>query len=316
MPAVALRVEEPSFQASIVNYAKDVCRRCRIPRADVDDLVQAVLTEILASNHSFRAEQGDFETWTRAVVWNVIRQHARNSKRHVEHFSAYPPNLEDHPAPDPSPELCARREQARCAVLEAAEDLSPLHVRVFVLHVVHELTHVEISNELGISESNSQKCYQRTRDHLARCLSGKVFSAMPPDVIGCNDSWAANVPHSRWNEWSHYSGQVAAAIVALLLFVPSNHASYTHAAASGEIRVSASKNDAMYPPDKRSDVRDEPAVFRDTLAGKLEPASLPSVRVVATPTKSNDKPTYAPQPAPLPPYKHVERTSANRPHAR
>jgi hypothetical protein len=68
MPATALQVDESTFHAYIEKYAVDLCRRWRIPRGEVDDVVQEVWTEILASLASFRPD-GDFSNWTRGIAW-------------------------------------------------------------------------------------------------------------------------------------------------------------------------------------------------------------------------------------------------------
>ena len=185
---------------------------------------------------------------------------------------------------------------------------------VFVLHTVDGLSHVEIGENLNISESKSQKCYQRARDRLARCLSGKVLSVMPVEVIGCNDSAPSTVGHSRWNERSHYVGQVAAVILALLTVIPLNQASSMLASASGEIpTIASTTNDAMYPSDKQAYVQDEPVVLRDAPSVKPEPVSLPSVGAVSVPTKFVGKPAPSRPRTQVPPFTYTAQPSANRP---
>ena len=313
MPATALRVDESNFRACIEKYAVELCRRWRIPRGEVDDLVQEVWTEILASVESFCADKGDFATWTRAITWKVIREHVRDSQRYAKRFSEYPSSIDEHPAPDASPERYAQREQAKCFIFKAAEKVSAQQMSVFVLHTVDGLSHVEIGENLNISESKSQKCYQRAQKRLARCLSGKVLSVMPVEVIGCNDSAPSTVGHSRWNERSHYAGQVAAVILALLTVIPLNQASSMLASASGEIpTIASTTNDAMYPSDKQAYVQDEPVVLRDAPSVKPEPVSLPSVGAVSVPTMVVDKPVPVPLFGPLPPRKYPPRSLDNQ----
>jgi len=313
MPATALQVDESTFHAYIEKYAVDLCRRWRIPRGEVDDVVQEVWTEILASLASFRPD-GDFSNWTRGIAWKVIRKHVRKSQQYAKRFSEYHANIDEHPAPDPSPERYVQREQARCLISIAAQGVSSRQMAVFVLHAIDGMTHVEIADELDVSESTSQKCFQRTRDHLARCLRGKVFSAMPLDVIGCNEPAPSTVGHSRWNERSHYAGQVAAVILALLTFIPSNHALSVPASASGEIRTIASiQTAAMYELDKHLYLHDEPWVLRDAPSIKSEPASLPSVRAVSVPTRVVDKPAHLRGRRPVPSYHYTAQPSAHRP---
>lgn len=175
MPALALRIEAPPAYKGVVAYAMELCRKWHIPRVDVDDVVQKVLTEIHASLPSFQSEKGDFVPWTRGITWKVIRRYQQEAQQYAKLFSEYPPNIEEHPTPDPSPQRHVEREQANCLISHAAQKVSAQQMNVFVLHAVDGMSHVEIGEELKIPKWRSQKSFQRTRDHLARCLHGKVL---------------------------------------------------------------------------------------------------------------------------------------------
>jgi predicted DNA-binding protein (UPF0251 family) len=225
--------------------------------------------------------------------------------------------MDDHAAPEPSPEWCARRKQARCAIANAAENLPSRQVEVLVLHVVDDMSHGDIADELDISESASQKCYQRARNHLARCISDEAFSVMPPFVSGCNDSVSFSETTSRWTERSHYVGQIVATILAFLAFIPSSQTPQMRASMTGEIRVLGPvQNAVMYRSDERVVAHDEPFVFRDAPNVKQEPASLPSVRVVSTPAKVGNKLPPPPEYVPHLSHKHEPSTSDHRPKGR
>jgi RNA polymerase sigma-70 factor (ECF subfamily) len=316
MPATALRVDESSFRACIEKYAKDLCRRWHIPRGDVDDLVQEVLTEILASLGSFSSDKGNFVNWTRGIAWKVIRRYGRDSQRHAKRFAEYPSGIDEFPAPDPSAEQCLQREQARRTVSKAVENLPAREAEVLLLHAVNGMVHRDIGQKLDISESASQKCFQRTRDKLAECLSDELRCAVPPFATGCDEP-ASREGVSRWHERSHYAGQVTATILAFLMFVASNQAPLSPASATGQIPASGpAQITEMYQLDKHSDVHDEPAVLRDAPSVKLEPASLPSVRAVSTPTSVVDKPAPFPLFGPLPSRKYTPRTSDHPPRGK
>jgi len=136
---------------------------------------------------------------------------------------------------------------------------------------------------------------------------------MPVEVIGCNDSAPSTVSHSRWHERSHYAGQVAAAILAFLTFVPSNQSPLSYASITGRVPASGSAHNAvMYPSDKQTYMQDEPAVLRDVPSVKPEPASLPSVPAVSVPTRVVDKPTPLPLFGPLPSRKYPPRSLDNQ----
>jgi len=147
MPAPAQRFFEPTFRESIANYVTVQCRLYRIRRVDIEDVVQDALTKILARIDMFRAEKGDFDTWSRRVALNVIRRYLRNAKRYGARFSEYYPNVHDYATSDPSPERCARRKQAQCALTNAAENLSSRQVDVLILHVIDDMTHGEVGRK-------------------------------------------------------------------------------------------------------------------------------------------------------------------------
>lgn len=311
MPATALRVDEPIFRDSIAKYVLATCQRWHVRRADVDDVVQEAWATILARRASFCPERGEFEAWARGVALNVIRQHARDAKRYDARFSDDHQNIDEHAAPEPSPERHAQRAEARSSIVEASDCLTEQQAQIVVLHIVDELSHVDISDELGISESASQKCYQRARNHLARCLEGKLLSAMPPNLTSCDEPISTLENTSPWFERSHYFTQLAVAFAAVLLLFSLRSTSTMHAPKSEARADDFAINHAMYRSDKRTDVRDEPAVLQDIPSGKPEAASLPSVPAVSTPTRVGDKPTYV-EPSPLPPYKHSPRTLDHR----
>ena len=317
MLALAHRVKEPPFREGITNYVTAKCRRYRLSRVDVDDLIQEALINILAKLTTFQAEKSEFEQWARGIAWNVIREHLRKTKLYLALFTEYHPNVHDYPSQEHSPERCARRNQARCAIENAADGISSKQAIVLVLHAIEDMTHKDIGHELNISESASQKNYQRALDHLAQCISGDAFSVMPPFLTGCNDPGSSNEIGSRWTEKSHYVGQIVAAILAFLSFVPLNKAQQLHESTSGETRVlDHVQNAVMYRSDERVDVHDEPAVFRDAPNVKPEPASTPSVRNVSTRAKVGDKPTFGEDIAPIPPFKPTESTTAHLPPGR
>ena len=317
MPVPALRLEQPTFREGIANYVTAKCRRYRVPRVDVDDLIQEAMINIIAKLSTFQHEKSDFEQWARGIAWNVIREYLRKTKLYFAFFTEYHPNVHDYPSHEHSPERCARRNQARCAIENAADGISSKQAQVFVLHAVDDLSHKDIAHELDISEASSQKDYQRARNHLALCISGEAFSVMPAFVTGCDEPVSFNKNGSRLTERSHYTGQIVATIIALLPFVPACFEPQNHASTTGETRVLGHvQNVIMYRSDERLDVHDEPAVFQDVPNVKPEPASLPSVRDVSTPTTVRDKQTYVEDLAPLPPFKHTERTSSHRPRGR
>lgn len=317
MPAAAQWIDDLTFRDEIVKYVTAKCLRWRVKRADIDDLVQEVFAQIIASIATFRPEKGTFDKWARGIARNVIRKYLRDARQYVECFSEYHPNVDEHAAPDPSPERCEQRREARCSISNAVEKLDPKQAQVLELFVLDDMSHRDIGQTLNMSESASQKCYQRTLNKLAQCIDVDLLSAMPPIVSGCDEPASTHNVGSRWHERSHYAGQVAAAIAAFLLFIPPNQTTVSHASVIGKISTTGIvQNALMYQQDKRSVRQDEPAVHHGAPVGKPEPASLPSVHVVPARTRVVDKPAPIQQPLPQPSFKPTVRPSAHRPRGR
>ena len=316
MPTPALRFEAPTFEPlfveSLKSYITLKCREYRMRREDIRDVVQEALTTIFASVRLFRPEKGDFDTWARGVARNVIRRHLRRAKRYGDHFSEYHPNVYDYPSHESSPERCAQRQQARISIANALGKLTAQQTSVVVSFDIDEMSHIEIANDLGITQDASQMCHKRAHVRLAKCLDRELLSVMPPFVTSCNEPSSgkevvsSNENGSRWPERSHYASQILGSIVALLLLVPACFEPQMRESVTEEARVLAPvQNAVMYSSDQPVDVRDEPAVLRDAPSVKPEPASLTSVRAASTPTRPVDKRKVPHDLAPLPPYKHT-----------
>lgn len=316
MPAVALRAEESDSRSCIEEYAKELCRRWHVPRVDVDDVVQEVLTEIHASRASFQPARGEFVHWTRGITWKVIRRHVHDAEQFTKRFAEYHSNIEQLPAADPSPERCVQLLQAQGVISTALQSLSPQQFEVFVLHVVDDLSHAEISAKLQISPANAQKCFQRARNQLAECLADEVLVAMPPNLSACEESAFVQDRPSRWFERSHYIVQVATMIVAIVLACSLTSSTGPAPRLEESPASSSQQNAAMYNGDKPAEVHDEPSVLFDAVSGKPEPAQVTTVRNVSTPAKRVDKPKPIRDLAPLPPFKPTEDHAAHLPLGR
>ena len=327
MPAPSLRFEAPTFEPlfveSLTSYVTLKCREYRVRREDVFDVVQEALTTIFASVRLFRPEKGDFDTWARGVARNVIRRHLRRAKRYGDHFSEYHPNVHDYPSRESSPERCAQRKQARSSIANAMEKLTAQQASVVIAFDIDEMSHIEIANDLDITQDASQMCHKRAHIRLAKCLDRELLSVMPPFVTSCNEPSSgkevvsSNENGSRWTERSHYASQILGSLVALLLLVPACFEPQMRDSRTEETRVLAPvQNAVMYSSDQPSDVHDEPAVLRDAPSVKPEPASLTSVRAVSTPTRPVDKRTPPRDLAPIPPFKPTESTTAHLPPGR
>ncbi len=316
-PAPALRLEEPTFCESLANYVAAMSPQFGIRRADVKDIAQDVLLNVVASFKTYQPEKGEFDKWARGVALNVIRKHARGARRDAAMFCEYHPNAEHYATLEHSPEYCARKTEARRAISNAAEPLSTLKAQILVLHVVDGMTHKDIANELQISAAKSEKDCQRTLLRLKECVPRELLSVMPPSLSRCDEPVSFNEKDSRWSERSHYLVQVSAAIMAVFLVSWQMSSSTTYEPMTSEARVLApTKNAVMSRPDEHVDVRDEQNVLRDAPSGKPEPVQVTRVLDVFAPAKRVDKPTYVQEYVPRLSYKHESSAIDYRPNGR
>jgi len=282
-----------------------------VNRSDVNDIVQEAWAEILTSIGSFRPEKGTFNQWACGVAHHVTCRYIRDAKRYAERFSEYHPNVDEHASPEPTPERCVQLKQTSCRLSSAAQGLKDRPAKVLMLHALDDRSHKEIAAALEITEDASQKCYQRARDNMAQCMADEALCVMPALETSCNDCVPANDGVWQWirpGQWAHYSGQISAAIIAFLLFIPSNRLEQQQRASiTGSIRTAAQL--AMYRFDKQKSATDKPVVYPDPMADKPQPTFLPGVRAVSAPTRFTDKPTYTSRSAPLPPYQHAPRSA-------
>lgn len=316
MPAIAVqaqRTEVLDAYEGIVKYATCLCHRYHVRRPDSDDLVQDALAAIVASSATYQSEKGPFDKWARGVTRNIIYGHLRKTNQFLALFSQCHPNAEECAAAGPTPESSLQQMQTQYRISSAVDNLSDQQFQVLTLRAVDGKSHREIAAELSISVSASEKCYQRACARLAQCVTDEIRCVLPLVEMSCNESSSLNegvslgidqgssplhVATSKridWGKWSHYSGQITAAIIAFWVFAPSN--SVEHARASITGKISTGGHIAMYRIDKQYFVSDKPLACPDVPLVKPEPATLPSARAVSTPTRFDVKPTRV-QPVP------------------
>lgn len=306
-------IEEFAFRDDIVNYVTNLCRRYRIKRPDVDDLVQEVLTAIVASVAKYQPEKGAFDKWARGIARNIIYRYLRDKTRYAAMFCEVHPNVDEYAAPESSPESSMQATQARRRLSSAANCLTEKQAEILMLHVVDDMSHKDIATKLKTTEEASQKCYQRARNRMAQCIAGEARCVMPTVETSCNAISVPNDATSQWfdpSKWSHYSGQIAAAIIAFLMFVPSNSAMQARASITGKIPTAGGI--AMYQRDKQFCTSDKLVVSPNVPMGKLEPATLPSVHVVPARTKFVGKPTPVQPSVPEPSFTPTVRPVGHR----
>ena len=299
-------------------YTYKMCRFWKVPRRDVDDLVQEVRAEILASAERFQPDMGHAIPWCRGIARNKVLQYLDQCTRRQAFSSTYDPDAHDPALLPPSPEERTLRKEAASFFSDAFEhELSERDVNVIISHTVDEMPHAEISEELHISVANSRQCHKRALEILACCIPNSLRAMMPLDLVGCDDASRKKGASSRMRDvvkWSHYAGQMMAAILACLVSWPVHRAPPAHEFVTGQ--VTTGDGHAMYRKDNPSFTFDEPWLFPKPPVGKLEPAPLSSVPAVSVSKRFVGKPAPIWQSAPLPPFNPSEPPTKNRPGPR
>jgi RNA polymerase sigma-70 factor (ECF subfamily) len=147
-------------------------RRIFGPRADVDDVFQAVFVEVLRSLPAFRG-RSKLKTWIHRITLNVAYQEMRLSYREKATTSiddvAEPPSEDD-----VEQEL---EQQQRLAILyEGLETLDPKKRIAVVLHDVEGMTLKEVSEHLGKPLQTVASQVRAGRQELAAFLHASALA--------------------------------------------------------------------------------------------------------------------------------------------
>lgn len=121
-------------------------RRIFGPKADLDDVFQAVFVEVLRSLPRFRGES-QLKTWIHRIALNVAYQEMRMTYRERGTFSALDDEAE--PAADIDLEAQIADQQALELLYRGLEELDPKKRIAIVLHDIEGLPLREIGERLG-----------------------------------------------------------------------------------------------------------------------------------------------------------------------
>lgn len=145
--------------------------RSRLPGGeDARDLAQEAYLRLL------RLKRGDLvrnpEAYLFRIASNLVHEYWLSGQRTVTNYIAGV-DLDTIPAPENSPDLLARQQEAMEALERALQALPPLYQQIVIMHRRDGLTYNEISEKLGISPHMVKKnlskglarCQERMRHH-------------------------------------------------------------------------------------------------------------------------------------------------------
>ncbi len=139
----------PSPEEVVREHSEDVLRLLRRmfgPRADIDDVFQAVFVEVIRSLPAFKG-RSKLKTWIHRITLNVAYQEMRFQYREREVRSGE--ELETLNLHDPTTDSDRERAELRRVLYTGLQALDPKKRMAVVLHDVEGHTLKEISEMLG-----------------------------------------------------------------------------------------------------------------------------------------------------------------------
>jgi RNA polymerase sigma factor (sigma-70 family) len=132
-----------------------ICLRYSRNQMDAEDILQNGFIKLFNNLHKYRGE-GSFEGWVRRIFVNSAIEHIRDKKINVTVDIASQEFI-------PYTHVSALDTLYQKDLIKKADALSDGYRTVFKLYAVEGLSHKEIAEYLGISESTSKSQYSRAK---------------------------------------------------------------------------------------------------------------------------------------------------------
>ena len=153
-----------------------VCMRYAQNNAEAEDLLHDGFIK-LYSKLSKYTYKGSFEGWIRRIIVNNSIDFIRKKKEFTVSFGSDNEHIinQRQDNSDESYQLLESKEFKAQKIIKAIQELSPAYKAVFNMYVLEDMTHKEISEELGISvgtsKSNLSKAKLRIREILGSSMN-------------------------------------------------------------------------------------------------------------------------------------------------
>ncbi|MCU1371570.1 MAG: polymerase, sigma-24 subunit, RpoE [Ilumatobacteraceae bacterium] len=156
-----------SFEELVRRTSADtftLARRLVSDDEDARDVVQDAYLRAFRSIGKFRGD-AQFTTWLYRITANCASTHLGRRRRHRHDELDEEVDVVD-PKPEHDPQVAADGALLRSQLEAAIADLPPRLRAVVVLRDIYDLSHAEIADELGISESAAKVRLHRARRRL------------------------------------------------------------------------------------------------------------------------------------------------------
>jgi RNA polymerase sigma-70 factor (ECF subfamily) len=157
----------------------NICYRFTGTGNDADDLTQEVFIKMYRTLNTYDVDRGAFMTWVTTVTRNLLVDHFRKTRqdRVTDSLDTTASDHEDTlplgdriPDRGPSPDTKVQSREAKEAVHEALQKLSPELREAVILRDLQDFDYREIATVLKVPEGTVKSRINRGRAELARLL--------------------------------------------------------------------------------------------------------------------------------------------------
>lgn len=182
----AQKGDEAAFEALVTAHEKRIYNLCRRLAGNPEDAAELTQEAFLNAWRGLGRFQGgsSFSTWLYRLASNVCIDFLRKEKRRQSLSMTVSLDDEeeerqvDLPDERYAPEGALERSEARRAVAEGLERLTPEHRQVLVMREINGLSYAEIGQILDLEEGTVKSRIARARNALRKVLTeqGNFFS--------------------------------------------------------------------------------------------------------------------------------------------
>lgn len=151
----------PVMMAVCIRY----CGDAEIARDLLHDGFIRVFTQI-----GSYSGKGSFEGWLRRIFVNLALENFRKEKKKHQFMEEYS-YIQSNETNNPTDDTLEFGDIPREEIFELIKSLPPGYRTVFNLYIFEDMSHLEIANELGISEVSSRSQFYRAKSLLKKKIS-------------------------------------------------------------------------------------------------------------------------------------------------
>ncbi|MEM1122802.1 MAG: RNA polymerase sigma factor [Bacteroidota bacterium] len=145
-------------------YVLTIARRFGILEQDLADVIQEVFIEIFVHIGRFNAKKGAFKYWLKSIAINKILNTQRKQKRTKQTIIIDSEKIEQESV------LADLKNMDNDLIIQLIQGLPDGYRTVFNLYVIDDLSHKEISEQLGIDVATSRSQLSRAKQLLRKQL--------------------------------------------------------------------------------------------------------------------------------------------------